>query len=55
MDISKLEEIIRDDEESWKKIASTLENDSKLYGFRVDSMSDVINKMQGRLIRSEVA
>lgn len=37
---------------SWSKISATLENSSKVYGFRVDCVSESIGKMTDSIARS---
>jgi chemotaxis signal transduction protein len=52
IDVTSMGAIKQNDDNSWSKISNVLENSSKIYGYRVDFMADVINKMTNNISRS---
>ena len=38
---------------AWRRISSVLENDSKIYGWRVDNILDVAEKIGHSLLRKD--
>lgn len=53
IDVSTLQVIKNNDDTSWNKISSVLQNSSKVYGLRVDFMTDSLNKMTNNINRNE--
>ena len=52
IDVSEMRLFWGADDGTWSKVSSTLENSSKIYGYRVDSVSESIGKLTNSMSRS---
>lgn len=52
MNINNLRSYRSSDDTAWSIFSSVLEGSSKIYGYRVDGMSENINKMSQSILRN---